>query len=309
MNNRHAYCIIAHIDPTLLHVMVAMLDHPLNDIYIHIDKKVDIRPFLGVKTQWSQVFYLPERISVEWGGISQIEVELMIFEFAFSHGKYSFFHMMSGQDLPLQPQDYIHRFFDEKYKGFEFVTINPLQDEEDIDYKTRYYHFFVKKLSDTQHSFSHYLYYYLHSACIKIQQLIGIRRKYPLVLKKSMHFVSVTSEFVSYLLSKKCFIQKTFAYTLCGDEIFLQSILWNSHFRERLYPTRVGYPGALRKVLWENHKARIWQESDFENLISSPELFALKFTSDDKGLLLKMAAHNGCIDSVRHILEENCNQL
>jgi len=58
----------------------------------------------------------------------------------------------------------------------------------------------------------------------------------------------------------------------------------------------------MRKILWENHKARIWKESDYETLIASPELFALKFTSEDKEILRMLAEHNGCIDAVQPIL-------
>lgn len=303
-SKKHAYCIIAHQDAVMLHVMVAMIDHPLNDIYIHIDKKVDINPFLSISAKESKVSFLPERISVEWGSTSQVEAEMLIFEYAFNHGNYTCFHMMSGQDLPLHDQDFIHNFIDNKYPDREFVTINPLQDNEDIEYKTRYYHFFVKSLSDTQHNFSHYWHYYLHAIIIKVQKLLRIKREYPFELKKSMHFVSVTRDFVSYLLSKKDYIRKTFSYTLCADEIFLQSILWNSPFRERLFSTTERCPGGMRKVLWTNHKAHIWKVSDYENLISSPELFALKFTSEDKELLLKMAQHNGCLNAVRLILSQ-----
>jgi len=304
MNDRHAYCIIAHQDPIMLHVMVAMLDHPFNDIYIHIDKKVEITPFLSINTKFSKLFFLPERLSVEWGGTSQIDTELLIFEYASNHGNYSYYHMMSGQDLPLHSQDYIHDFFDNKFSGYEFVTINPSPDEVDIEYKTRYYHFFVKDLSDIQHSFSHYLHYYLHAAAIKVQKLLGVKRHYPIELKKSLHFCSVTQEFVSYLLSMKGFIRKTFSYTLCADEIFLQSILWNSSFRSKLFTPKDGAPGSMRKVLWINHKAYIWKELDFKELTSSKELYALKFTSEDIGLLLKLAEHNGCLDSVLDIIDK-----
>ena len=65
MEHRHAYCIIAHTDPLMLRVLVAMLDHPQNDIYIHIDRRVDIAPFMLVKTRWSKVFFLPQRLAVE----------------------------------------------------------------------------------------------------------------------------------------------------------------------------------------------------------------------------------------------------
>ena len=163
MEYRHAYCIIAHQDPVMLHVMVAMLDHPLNDIYIHIDKKSDINPFLSISAKHSKVCFLPERISVEWGGTSQIDVELLIFEYALSHGEYSYFHMMSGQDLPIKSQEYIHDFMDNQHPNYEFVTVNHPDESywKDLEYKTRYYHFFVKSLNGNNHSFSHYWHYYL----------------------------------------------------------------------------------------------------------------------------------------------------
>lgn len=304
MENRHAYCIIAHTDPVMLHVMAAMLDHPLNDIYIHIDRRVDITPFLSVKTRWSKVCFLPQRLAVEWGNTVQIDTELLIFEYACNRGPYSYYHMMSGQDLPLRSQDYIHEFMDKEHPHTEFVTVNDENPDylQDLDYKTRYYHLFVKSLSDTNHSFSHYWHYFLHGLAIKVQKLLGVRRTYPFELKKSLHFVSITHEFLTYLLSKKDFIKKTFAHTLCCDEVFLQSVLWNSPFREHLYTRADGGVGSMRKVVWVNHKAHVWNSGDINDLLSFPELFALKFTSGDPGLLLMIAEHNGCLEAVKSIL-------
>ena len=304
MENRHAYCIIAHTDPVMLYVMVAMLDHPLNDIYIHIDRRVDITPFLSVKTRWSKVCFLPQRLAVEWGNTVQIDTELLIFEYACNRGPYTYYHMMSGQDLPLRSQDYIHEFMDKEHPHTEFVTVNDENPDylQDLDYKTRYYHLFVKSLSDTNHSFSHYWHYFLHGLAIKVQKLLGVRRTYPFELKKSLHFVSITHEFLTYLLSKKDFIKKTFAHTLCCDEVFLQSILWNSPFRDHLYTRADGGVGSMRKVVWVNHKAHVWNSGDINDLLSFPELFALKFTSGDPGLLLMIAEHNGCLEAVKSIL-------
>lgn len=307
MENKHAYCIIAHQDPVMLHVMIAMLDHPLNDIYVHIDRRVDINPFLTVKTKWSKVVFLPDRLAVEWGNTVQIDTELLVFEYAYNNGPYSYYHMMSGQDLPLRSQDFIHEFMDIKYPHSEFVTVN---DEcadylRDLEYKTRYYHFFVKSLSDTNHSFSHYWHYFLHGLAIRIQKWMGIKRTYPFELKKSLHFASITHEFLTYLLSRKAFIKKTFAHTLCADEIFLQSILWNSPFRNNLYTRADGGVGSMRKVVWVNHKAYIWKKDDIDSLLSFPELFALKFTSQDPELLLLLAEHNGCLNAVQSVLNDN----
>ncbi len=305
MELRHAYCIIAHTDPVMLRVLVAMLDHPLNDIFIHIDRRVDITPFKLAKTRWSKVFFLPHRLAVEWGNTVQIDTELLLFEYAREHGPYSYYHMMSGQDLPLRPQDAIHRFMDQEHPHSEFVTVNNEGPDylQDLEYKTRYYHFFVKSLSDTNHSFSHYWHYGLHGLSIRIQKLMGIRRKYPFELKKSLHFVSITHEFLTYLLAQKALIRKTFAHTLCCDEVFLQSILWNSPFREKLFARADGGVGSMRKVLWVNHKAHVWNRNDLDALRSAPELFALKFTSQDPGLLLAIAEQNGCLEAVQSILQ------
>lgn len=288
----------------MLRAMVAMLDHPLNDIFIHIDKKIDKKPFQVGKTKWSNVMYLPNRISVEWGGTSLIDVELRMFEYAFYHGDYSYFHLMSGLDLPLHSQDYIHDFMDNKNNGSEFITVNK-EDEEllrDLEYKTRYYHFFVRNLSDAQYSFSHYFYYYLHAIAVKVQQILGIRRKYPFELKKGSQWVSVTRQFVAYALSKKNYLKKNFRNTLCSDEIFLQTLLWNSSFRKKLHQPEDKIHGNMRNILWVNHKPYVWKKNDYDYLISSGQLFARKFSSQDKELLLLMAEHNGCLEEVKAIL-------
>lgn len=40
---RHAFLIIAHNNWTLLNRLIKRLDHPNNDIYIHIDKKSELK--------------------------------------------------------------------------------------------------------------------------------------------------------------------------------------------------------------------------------------------------------------------------
>lgn len=42
---RHAYCIIVHNNPDQLNILVDLIDDERNDIYIHVDKDVDIQQF------------------------------------------------------------------------------------------------------------------------------------------------------------------------------------------------------------------------------------------------------------------------
>ncbi len=45
---QHAYCIIAHSYPQQLWHLIGLLDDDRNDIYIHIDQKIDIQLFTPI---------------------------------------------------------------------------------------------------------------------------------------------------------------------------------------------------------------------------------------------------------------------
>ena len=65
---KHAYLIIAHSQFEILNYLLRALDDERNDIYIHIDKKVEIPTICEIKTN---VFFLKDRLDVRWGDYSQ----------------------------------------------------------------------------------------------------------------------------------------------------------------------------------------------------------------------------------------------
>lgn len=99
-----------------------MLDDGRNDIYLHIDKKVVLGPLEQdlFRLAKARLFVLEQRLDVRWGDISVVKAELLLLETASMKGPYDYYHLLSGVDLPIKSQDYIHRFF-EKNKGYEFV--------------------------------------------------------------------------------------------------------------------------------------------------------------------------------------------
>lgn len=286
---RHAYCIIAHQDPALLRSLVSALDHPLNDIYIHLDKTADIALFKVPETRYSTVRFLENRMEVIWGNPNQIEVEYKILHEAYEGGDYSFFHILSGVDFPLKSQDYIHDFMDVQHPGTLFVSIDGLKGKElaDLEYKTRYYHFFVKDLKKPdQFSLSYLIHYYCHAGLVKVQKLFGIRRKYPFELKKGANWVSIPRAFVEYLFSQEVLVKKAFRHTLCADEIFLQTIAWNSPFRNSVFNLDGDHAdGNMREIDWSQNCPAVWKEKDLPRLLSCGKLFARKFSSQDSDLI------------------------
>ena len=228
---------------------------------------------------------IESRIKVHWGDISQVEVEFLLFETAIKNGPYAYYHLLSGVDLPIQSQDYIHSFF-EQYAGKEFVSFwLDKNNEKDLARKVNRYYFFTKYLKNKK-EWSHRLTVPLRNITLGIQKLIGYKRKHSFrVFKKGSNWISITHEFCLYLINKKTLVLKEFRFTLCPDEIFLQTILWNSPFKSHIYCLENPDKGSMRKIDWKRGNPYVWQDKDFVELQKAEELFARKFSTIHKEII------------------------
>lgn len=114
--NKHAYCIIAHDDVYTLNSLIKCIDYELNDIYILIDRKSHlIKEEIESPNKSNIVIINP--LNIYWGDISQIVAEITVFKEAIKGGNYAYFHLISGLDLPLKSQEYIHSFCNQVKKG------------------------------------------------------------------------------------------------------------------------------------------------------------------------------------------------
>ena len=113
MVHKHAYLILAHSQFEQLAFLVSLLDHQNNDIFIHVDKKSNFndsqKNLIESSANLSNV-YFTERVSVSWGGYSQIEAEMLLFKAASKRDSYYFYPLLSGVDLALSSQKRIHNF-------------------------------------------------------------------------------------------------------------------------------------------------------------------------------------------------------
>ena len=110
--NRHAYLIMAHSNPSQLIKLLTILDDDRNDIFLHIDAKANIDKNLFVDIVKKSNLLIIESTSVFWAEYSQVEVELRLLEAATKENHYQYYHLLSGLDLPIKTQDYIHSFFE-----------------------------------------------------------------------------------------------------------------------------------------------------------------------------------------------------
>lgn len=271
---KHAYLIIVHHEPEILQMLVSALDDYRNDIYIHFDKKYVHPPSLRVKH--AQLFILDKRLDVRWADRSQIEVELLLFETAYQHFPYEYFHLLSGVDLPIKPQDYIHSFFN-KNKGKEFIGFTQGNTEAELIRKVKRYHLFPKEFRNKS-NVKGFLIKIVRRAFLEVQEILGIKRHKDILFKKGTNWVSITSDLVAFVLSQKEEILKMYSYTFCADEIFIQTICWNSSFKEHVYDLNNSRNSSKRMIQWLNNELVDWEIEDVDFLLESPGLFARKFS-------------------------------
>lgn len=272
--NRHAYMIMCHNNFELLKKLLLLLDDERNDIYLHIDKKAinfDINsiPAIVKRAQLT----ITERVKANWGGYSLIKVELMLLEQAVKK-EHIYYHLLSGVDLPLKTQDEIYKFFEENV-GKEFITIDDSTETGGNFFdRIGQYHFFQDYIGRTE-GYKSILLEFFESKLINIQKFLHINRKISPIYKDPNWF-SITHDFAVFLLSKEKEIKKKFGFGLCADELFLQTIIMDSPFKDKIAND------CLRYTDWERGKPYTFTIEDYELLRSCGKLFARKFDYDSE---------------------------
>ena len=283
---KHAYLIVAHTDFKILERLLDLLVYPGNDIYVHIDKKVSYD--IKYHPVYSKLFTVSNehRIDVRWADCTIAWAEMELYKLAHNHGPYGYYHLMSGIDLPLKSQNFIHRFFEE-HNGIEFYGL--MQNAWRTKSKIMYYHLFTKHLRGF--GWRSQIEGILNSILVKLQKILPIMRSHKEIpiLVKGTTWSSLTEEAVSYILSKQDYIYKRFRYTFACDEIYKPILLINSPFVDKFYSKTDEYKGCLRKVDWQRGNPYIWQLKDYDELINSNMLFARKFSSEHWDLVEKIS--------------------
>lgn len=273
---KHAYLIMAHNEFTILEKLIKMLDYENNDIYVHVDKKVkdfSQEHFLGMVQKAHLVF--TERISVFWGGVSQIETELLLLKVA-TKSYHDYYHLLSGVDLPIKSHEYIEEFF-ENHKGTEFVGFDRVAcAERSFENRVKYYHIVSNSI---KHKIIRKIVSRINAASIRIQKLVKTNRikKLDIYFMKGSCWFDITHDFACYIIeAMKKPNNRIYKFGVCVDEVFVQTILYNSEFLSK------NSDFTLRFIDWHRHQSSpeiLTMGDHWEQIISSDKLYARKFST------------------------------
>lgn len=123
--------------------------------------------------------------------------------------------------MPIKSQEEIHRYFEMNEKNYVAFYRPEMKYDTLFDYKI--YHIPFKK-------------YVLIRLSRRLQRFLRIDRikKSKMKYMKGSQWFSITDDAAKYVVSKEKRILLMFSYTRCPDEVFLQTILYNSQFRDTL---------------------------------------------------------------------------
>ncbi len=278
---KHAYLVIAHNNFYILETLIHMLDDKRNDIYLHIDKKTknfDFDKFKKIPKE-SNIYFI-KRQSVNWGGFSQIKCELALLKEA-TKNKYEYYHLLSGVDLPIKTQNQIHKRI-EQDNGKLFINYSVDEEiiQNNILERVNLYHFFQEFVRRKQKIVS-IIARALEKVSLNLQKRLKINRlkKRNIEIKYGANWISIPHVFAEYVLSKEKEIYSIFKYSSCADELFIQTLAYNSEFKKDIYDLNNGgnYNSCLRSIDWKRGNPYVYRTEDFDELINSNFLFARKF--------------------------------
>ena len=275
---RHAWLILTHGNFEILEKQLRFLDSENADFYIHADAKAAFDPerFRAVPKK-SRVTFVP-RHRISWGHFAMVEAELELLRAAVPGG-YDYYHLLSGVDVPVKTRAYIENYFT-RAPGRNYVSfLSPEISRTDL-YRVRFYYplqrYNIRKPAVRRT---------LRNLSAALQLGFGVdrtrRRPDGFVFQKGAQWFSITHALAQYLLEKESEIREFFSDTYCPDEMFVQTEIVNSPFRDTLpeHAFENDYASCLRYIDWQRGNPYTFTDGDLDELLAAPEtaLFARKF--------------------------------
>lgn len=280
-NLKIAFLILAHKNPSQIVSFIETLDCEQTTFFIHIDKKSNIindNSLEKIKNK-KNVYFTKKREKVSWGGYGDVAATLHLLNECLEKDAFDYVSLHSGQDLPIKNK-YEIRDYLKKNQGIEFINYHkiPLKGWLPDNGLERIRYFWFVEEYGLDKSFVLY----------EDQKRLNIEREFFNDLQPygGSQWWTITRECAQYITEyvnrnpKYC---DYFRYTLLPDEVFFQTIILNSHFKDRIINDNLTY------IDWNSgpQYPRSLTSQDFQKLIKSDKLFARKFDVEGDNTIIQ----------------------
>ena len=272
----------------LLKKLVDFFDDDFS-ILIFLDKKSNFsEDEIEILRKSRNVVFLTRSFNVNWGGPNQLKSRLLLAEEALKFPDLEYFHFITGQDFPIKSCDNIKSYI-QANAGKEFIGNTELPKKEWIGNggldRVRYYYF---------HDYINYrtrVGKRILKGSLFLQKLFRINRKIPEGFPKlygGSPFWTLSYPCLKYIVDytkENPDFLKRFEFCFGATEIYFQTILMNSHFKENVINKNLRYIDYQTR---NNYSPAFLDETDYEKLLASDALFArkLRFPISEKLILI-----------------------
>ena len=287
---KHAFLIMAYNNWNQLCLLLKQIDAPNHDIYIHIDLKSTEVPVKKIKNAVKQsALRIYRQFKIYWGGYSQVETELFLFEIA-EKEHYDYYHLLSGSDLLLVNNKKFDDFFKQN-QGFEFIDYDDdtLEHNPEIFRRAKYYHFLQNYRKRYRQKWKNTFFTTIERGLLVAQIILHVNRIKSLDwnIRYGSQWISITDDMIKTVLANKEIIYKVFHCTHCADELFVQTIAYNYGFKDKIYSN-----GNMRYIDWKRRDGGspyTFRLVDYDGIMSSGKLIARKFSDQvDQNVIRKV---------------------
>jgi Core-2/I-Branching enzyme len=261
---------------------VARLVRRLNtngaSFFVHVDKKTDDDAYAGLESSLEDlpVLFL-DRHTCHWGGFGHVRATLKGIDKLRERGDvFDYAILLTGQDYPIKPNEYIERFF-ETQRPKSFMGFSALPSES---WSPR------GGLGRIEHRHIRLYGRHLRSP---------FKRRFPpgLLPYGGGAYWCLSRDCIEYVarfVERRPDVVSFFRHVDIPDEIFFHTILLSSELRDTIVNDN------LRYIDWtQGSRPAILRARDFEALQASPKLYARKFDMNQDERVLDL------ID--RHLLQ------
>lgn len=246
------------------------------EIYVHIDKKVKLNQKDKSALDSLNVHYISTQ-EVHWGAWSIVQATIDLIKESLKNDQITNFHLISGQDWPVQNPRKIYNFFENNHNLY--VSNYPVDNvkksgEPLIDWQKFYFYYDKIDRKTTYGKIYHRISLVLQTLC-RVNKLkdLGI----DLELYTGSQWFDLPRDAVEYLinyLEEEPNLVKMFQTGFCSDEFWVPTILNNNtHFSNRIISNNYRYIDWRHR---NNSYPAILDETDYNKVMKSDTFFMRK---------------------------------
>lgn len=267
---------------------------PTFEVYMHIDSKAELKEEQKQKLQELDVHFF-SKYDVKWGSYSIVKATIDMMKMALANPEIKYFHLISGQDWPLMNPSKLYQIFENNNKIYMnyWRAVDMRKAGEPEIWWTKYYFNYDQINRRTTFGKIYHRILLFAQTVLRINKL----KKFNLDEKRiyaGQEWVDVPRDALAYAINyydKSADLQNVFRTSFCSDEMWLQTVLCNSKYKNRIDKNIHHY---LRMVHKPGHGSRpaVLNENDYSKIAHGEYWWGRKIERPYSNRLIKLIQEN-----------------